>query len=383
MKPVVKYFAEHTNYYKLEMTAFTRYLYLKSDAELGLLGALLNSDKERAMFWAYELYFSGFRQETLASLWTIYYGYYFTRNPLLETYMKKKQTAIQSETDEAVFVSAFVSNMVIRKYTTDAALLFETCTKIEEDDDDASKSLAERLNAENYEAIAHAVHRARGTAGNGNMDDTIKEMQAYFTQRGCAKAACIGAAGVSDADPTLVLLARVMHCYVVLKTEKLDKKRNLYVAVDPELVEKYANVEVDYPSEDPYKVFKRVVQYSPNDHNVMSVFKPAHSDDVLALYRSGWVSVAFRTTPLWSLRIQTYGGTLDPATQKIVWENDDKEEEFYQRYWYDTDEHSREIQERNVPRYTARDTMRDFYGKYAGGGLYVPCEEILGCLVGS
>jgi hypothetical protein len=174
-----------------------------------------------------------------------------------------------------------------------------------------------------------------------------------------------------------------MHCYVVLKTEKLDKKRNLYVAVDPELVEKYANVEVDYPSEDPYKVFKRVVQYSPNDHNVMSVFKPAHSDDVLALYRSGWVSVAFRTTPLWSLRIQTYGGSLDPATQKIVWENDDKEEEFYQRYWYDTDEHSREIQERNVPRYTARDTMRDFYGKYAGGGLYVPCEEILGCLVGS
>ena len=42
------------------MIAFTRYLYIKQDVETGLILSLLDKDKERSLFWAYELFHSGF-----------------------------------------------------------------------------------------------------------------------------------------------------------------------------------------------------------------------------------------------------------------------------------------------------------------------------------
>ena len=54
------------------MTTFTRYLYLKEEVEVALLVSLLNKDKERALFWAYELYYSGLANELIVTLWRIY-----------------------------------------------------------------------------------------------------------------------------------------------------------------------------------------------------------------------------------------------------------------------------------------------------------------------
>ena len=79
------------------MTEFTRYLYLKEEVEVAMLMSLLHGDKERALFWAYELYYSGLVDALLLSLWRIYYEFYAMLNPALETYLKKKQTEIASK----------------------------------------------------------------------------------------------------------------------------------------------------------------------------------------------------------------------------------------------------------------------------------------------
>ena len=50
---------------------FTRYLYLKDEVEIALLASLLNK-KDDALFWAFELYFSGFESELIEILWKIY-----------------------------------------------------------------------------------------------------------------------------------------------------------------------------------------------------------------------------------------------------------------------------------------------------------------------
>ena len=78
------------------MTEFTRYLYLKEEVEVAMLMSLLHGDKERALFWAYELYYSGLVDALLLSLWRIYYEFYAMLNPALETYLKKKQKEVAS-----------------------------------------------------------------------------------------------------------------------------------------------------------------------------------------------------------------------------------------------------------------------------------------------
>jgi hypothetical protein len=55
---------------------FTRYLYIKTEVEHSLKYAILTQDKNSALFWAYELYYSGFKVETLALLSDIYNNYY-------------------------------------------------------------------------------------------------------------------------------------------------------------------------------------------------------------------------------------------------------------------------------------------------------------------
>ena len=71
---------------------FTRYLYEKEEVKLALLFALLNK-KDDAIFWAYELYYSGFSDELVELLWKMYYDFYATLNPKFEKYLLSKKTA--------------------------------------------------------------------------------------------------------------------------------------------------------------------------------------------------------------------------------------------------------------------------------------------------
>ena len=46
----------------------TRYLYFKDDVLCSLFFSILNKEKDEALFWAYELYYSGYEEETVEYL---------------------------------------------------------------------------------------------------------------------------------------------------------------------------------------------------------------------------------------------------------------------------------------------------------------------------
>ena len=68
---------------------FTRYLYSKDEVQLALLVNILNKS-EKSLFWAYELYYSGFEEDVFNLLWKIYFDFYYTLNPSFYTYFIKK-----------------------------------------------------------------------------------------------------------------------------------------------------------------------------------------------------------------------------------------------------------------------------------------------------
>lgn len=62
---------------------FTRYLYSKIDVKQSLLLALLEQNHDEAVFWAYELYYSGFKHDVFIYLSNIYEFIYSMDNPTL------------------------------------------------------------------------------------------------------------------------------------------------------------------------------------------------------------------------------------------------------------------------------------------------------------
>jgi hypothetical protein len=67
----------------------TRYLYTKIDVKQSLLLALLEHQTEEAMFWAYELYYSGFQQDCFDYVSNIYEEIYSFDNPGLRLPFQK------------------------------------------------------------------------------------------------------------------------------------------------------------------------------------------------------------------------------------------------------------------------------------------------------
>ena len=69
------------------MIVLTRYLYIRDDALASLLLSVLEKKRDEALFWAYELYHSGFQEWVANFLYTVYRQNFWPLNPTLNDYM--------------------------------------------------------------------------------------------------------------------------------------------------------------------------------------------------------------------------------------------------------------------------------------------------------
>jgi hypothetical protein len=78
---------------KEDTLILTRYLYSKVEVKHSLFIALLNRAYDEVLFWAYELYFSGFEDEVNEYVLSIYTELYETNSPTLRKYIEKTLSA--------------------------------------------------------------------------------------------------------------------------------------------------------------------------------------------------------------------------------------------------------------------------------------------------
>jgi hypothetical protein len=209
-------------------TTFTRYLYLKTDVKQALIGAVLNKDLTSSMYWVFELFFSGFQEETMDTLWQIYYDFYATLNPLLEAYMKKKEASVKNDKDREMFVATFISNLVVRKYTTDVYMLNKVTNEIYVDDEDAKLTLEQMLTTKNFEAITHKW------ASSSDKDRLVlvKDVNTYFANQNI-KTKIEKKNTNKHVNTQTIVMARLMQGFETHRNneekENAKKKKNLYV----------------------------------------------------------------------------------------------------------------------------------------------------------
>jgi len=91
----------------------TRYLYPKNNVEYSLKIAIFQENLEHALFWAYELYFSGFKQQVLQLLMHVFDVYFEPsfRKTKITQYLQKKMKEWQTRRSDAM-VATFVANIL-------------------------------------------------------------------------------------------------------------------------------------------------------------------------------------------------------------------------------------------------------------------------------
>lgn len=94
----------------------TRYLYQKHNVIYSLYVSLALADLQQSLFWAYELYYSGFRTETVELLLDIYTNYYAIE-PIKPSFQKWLTKIVEQwrQDMKPEIVATIVGNMIRRE----------------------------------------------------------------------------------------------------------------------------------------------------------------------------------------------------------------------------------------------------------------------------
>ena len=98
--------------------------------------------------------------------------------------------------------------------------------------------------------------------------------------------------------------------------------------------------------------------------------------NIINAYRDNWCYYA-SFSPLWQERIKSCNGTIDNINQKIIFNDDNDNENFYQNYGLEPDEQKIEIQQKTIQNIKKERTCLQFYREHKNRGIVDIDEEYL------
>jgi hypothetical protein len=357
---------------------FTRYLYEKEEVGYSLVFSLLNKKEEESIFWATELYYSGFEEELYEFLWIIYQNFYASLNSRFEHYLLKKIELLKkSKTNTSIIhLHLIIKNLIIRPYNLDTFSLIILTTDFEIENlintneyQDKDNSLKQLLTlTPNYLQIAKLLlddwREKDEIFIEKNMDSIIdffnntnishmksKPIEKKNVIKDFHKTIQLLKSNGIDFSPSSLLLTRILNLYSILNKLKIGKILTLIIpeeSIESE-INKYKNIETHNQTLKPNKILQKARIYSinPQINDVFKLKRNQSKIDIKTAFRENWL---YHTSfsPLWKSRIHNYNGTISKDERKIIFEKEEDEEEFYLRYGYEPDEQSKECQEKSI-----------------------------------
>jgi len=144
---------------------FTRYLYPKEQVCHSLLLALLEHNVREALFWGYELYYSGFTYDTVQYVVNIHEKLYLSTNTnKFNNYILGLFAEYENDNDKHWILGVMIWNMAIRNYNL--TQFMEQYFSIKCDNPISSeivpgKYLITMIDTKPYENIIHEQHKSR------------------------------------------------------------------------------------------------------------------------------------------------------------------------------------------------------------------------------
>ena len=362
---------------------FTRYLYEKDEVKLALILCILNK-KEEAIFWAYELYYSGFQSELVDVFWSLYYDFYYTLNPSFEKYLQtrlKKNLAL--DTDSVNYVSMIVNNFMIRPHSMDIFMLkqiVDICDFDKTDIQDYIDSSGNNIEIIRKELITALITKDFMMLASlilidikyEHIDSMFEVATDYFvTEMGLKKK--VQDYDKQSSNKRVLILCRIIHYFTVTSNKKLGK--NLYVHVEPEEVVLYETIS-SCADLVPRKILRLAKIYAIDSNNYLSLFDlKREKQDIKTAYYYDWLYYASHS-PLWKSRILKHNGVIDAKNKKVEFDDDDIDE-FYDNYGYEPDEQSTEIENKTIQDIRSERNWLSFYKEHNINGVVEIEDDIL------
>ena len=366
---------------------FTRYLYLKDEVYLSLLVSILNKSDD-AVFWAYEIYYSGLQEELLDFIWKIYYDFFATLNPSFEAYfLKKHKELLGLQGNKERLISSLIQDLLFRPFNTDVFLLRKCCDSFEidivyhhgseiiSDETEFICNMEKWIDTNDYRSIAQWILNI-----NKNFDllniynicfNIFEKMEAKLTTNDKPKE--------KDQKPKVkftntILLAKIMTLFS--KKAQLKKGKSIYINVEPEDIIPYETI----TNIQSYKVLEKAYICGINDLKQLSLFKlkrdkyNKHKEDLKEKYWHNWEYYA-SYSPIWLERINQFQGVIDHTKKKVVFQDDDLMDEFYELYGYEPDEQKQSVQNKSIMDIEKLHDWKWFYSQYRKNGLFEIWDE--------
>jgi hypothetical protein len=256
---------------------FTRYLYILDDVKTSLMLSILNRNRDEALFWAYELYYSGYITEVFDLVTNIYNEFYSTLNPNLGMFLIKLKK-IQKNSE--YLIGTIVYNLIHRKYNI--------------------SSFVEKFSKTPFNLVYPVCN-----------------------------------------EP--------------------DKK--FFIILEEKDIQKYKNIECSEPT----TILRTAAEYNSHSYSTKlfeNDYIRVEREELLTIYRQDWLYYA-SFSPIWEERIGQFNGTVDHEKKMICFENEDIEDVFYEKYYYDPDEQPSHVQFKSIGTGAEKQwTWNDFYEKY-------------------
>jgi len=367
----IKQFSHQENN-KYEGLVFTRLLYPKDEVVTSIWECFENKvDYEETLFWCYELYISGFEEDTLQILFALYFCYVSFHNKDLlteldELYLKWKVETICEEKSKCVHL--FLQKIYNQKYSNLVKNLLDTYRETSkhgkvtlfkgkkprwlEDYDSNSRSLLHSISKQNIQNISHflkikeeksdeleKIELALNQYTNANENEYLTSK--YF--QGTMITIIANIYPLLDSIHTNQTPNNTRHFEYVNSNDTDKTSEDNETTFD--LMPYISTFEEYYPSK-VYKILREHRTYKTHISNVdksqLTIVKTKKT--MQQCYYDDWLYYA-SFSPLWKYRIEEYNGIIDHKNQKVdfddleIYENDNTRfEEFYNHYNLEPDE---------------------------------------------
>jgi len=330
----------------------TRYLYFKDECVYSLIFCLIHVQKssfEEVVFWAGEIYYSGFHELLWEHIWKIYYDFYAIKYPKYEKKINKLSEEKISFKNIIYILNLFYFSKPI--HTVFAMRMLNPQSPSHVYMGRIPKWLKDLELTKWERKLIRSIHNGKKV----NIVFYIKQVTDLQKCYNAVKKYYIQVHGFTLKNKSLdtinyknkehILLALI--CHLLLDASEIQT-RTIFKKLNKSIIETQVQFNSDIV-EPLYKtlVHKRLFKISP----LVGAFKLERFSnqkldykDILRLY---WDYFVYNT-PLWQERIKKYNGIVDNKKYELVFKNDDDHEAFYERFNYEPDEQSKAIQEKSI-----------------------------------
>lgn len=334
----------------------TRYLYFLDECYYSLLFAITNKHTfNEVVFWASEIYFSGFKKGLIEFIWKLYYDFYAIQYPKYERKIEAKTKDLQQSNDfkdclyllnllyySKVDHEVFLKRMLHAKAPSchyigrSPSWLKDMC--IEYDLTKKEQRYLRSINKNKMQNILYYIYIIK----KGQEQRIYNITVAYFKKIRGLPLTPKSLDSISYKNKKHIIIALI--CYLNKDEHLIQKKLILKkFSFDMGSVMRH--------HAEPCKRLRKTLTFKRNysiNHliGLFSLKRNLHKDykDIM---RQQWEFYAFQS-PIWQNRFNRFHAKPNMYSRQMDFINDDMLEEFYENYNYEPDEESLETQEKSI-----------------------------------